>query len=105
MRKARLSSIDPAAELSRAEREFMADYSVSDDRNQRGVIAAASTCPIPECNSLVIEYRTGGSVRPGHPEDWEFTCANCGVEFTVVQGELLFQTVPKQWLAVDSRAK
>jgi hypothetical protein len=62
------------------------------------MIAAASSCPVPDCSSLVIEYREAGSVRPGHPEDWGFTCSRCGIEFTVTQGDLIFHSVPKQWL-------
>jgi hypothetical protein len=66
------------------------------------IVAAASRCPVSECGSLVIEYRAAGSVRPGHPEDWEFTCPRCGIEFTVAQGELIFQSVPKQWLSANT---
>jgi len=62
------------------------------------IVAAASSCPVPACGSLVIDYRPADRVRPGHPEDWEFTCSRCGMEFTVTQGELIFQTVPRQWL-------
>ena len=75
------------------------------DWEQRdGIVAAASSCPLPECGSLVIEYRAADSVRPGHPEDWEFTCSVCGMEFAVVQGELIFQSAPKQWLSADTYA-
>jgi hypothetical protein len=63
------------------------------------IVAAASSCPVPDCSSLVIEYREAISVRPGHPEDWLFTCPRCGAEFTVAQNELIFQSVPKQWLS------
>ena len=63
------------------------------------IVAAASSCPVPDCGFLVVEYRAAGSVRPGHAEDWEFMCSRCGMEFTVTQGELIFQSVPKQWLS------
>jgi|SRR5579884_882419 len=68
------------------------------------IVAAASICPMPNCGSLVIEYKAAGSIRPGHPEDWEFTCSRCGMEFTVTQGELIFQSVPKQWLSANTYA-
>jgi hypothetical protein len=67
------------------------------------IVSAASICPVPDCSSLVVEYRAVGSVRPGHPEDWGFTCARCGIDFTVVLGELIFQSVPKQWLSAKPR--
>ncbi len=66
------------------------------------IVAAASTCPVPDCGSLVIEYRAATTIRPGHPEDWEFTCSRCGIEFTVAHGELIFQSVPKQWLSPNA---
>jgi hypothetical protein len=64
-------------------------------------VTAASSCPVPDCSSLVIEYRAADGGRSGHPEDWEFTCSRCGTEFTVAQGELIFQSVPKQWLLAN----
>ncbi len=65
------------------------------------LVAAASSCPVQGCGSLVIDYRPAASVRPGHPEDWDFICSRCGIEFTVTQGELIFQSVPKQWLSAN----
>jgi hypothetical protein len=79
------------------------ERAMSDDCRQRhDRIAAASSCPVPACGSLVIEYRIAGSVRPGHAEDWEFTCLRCGTAFTVTQGELLFHSVPEQWLSANT---
>jgi hypothetical protein len=94
----------PAA-LSREARSSSKDArTLPHDWEQRDdIVAAASQCPAPDCSSLVIEYRAAGSVRPGHPEDWEFTCSRCGSEFTVVQGDLIFQSVPKQWLSANSQ--
>ena len=66
------------------------------------IIAAVSSCPMLDCNSLVIEYQSTGSLRPGHPEDWVFTCLRCGAVFTVGQGELIFQSVPTQWLSANT---
>ena len=65
------------------------------------IVAAASSCPVPDCGSLVIEYRAAGSTKSG-PEDWEFTCSRCGIEFRVAQDELIFQSVPKQWLSANA---
>jgi hypothetical protein len=61
-------------------------------------VAAASSCPALDCGSLVIEYRTTDSVQLGHLEALEFTCSRCGTAFTVPLGELIFQSIPKQWL-------
>lgn len=73
------------------------DWELRDD-----IIAAATICPVPDCNSLVIEYSAAGSIRPSHPEDWGFTCSRCGAEFTVDQSDLIFQSVPQQWLQASS---
>lgn len=63
------------------------------------IIAAVTNCPLADCGSLVVEYMAADEVRPGHPEDWEFTCSRCGIEFTVTQGELILQSIPKHWLS------
>jgi hypothetical protein len=60
------------------------------------LVAAASSCPVPDCSALVIEYRPGGGIRS--PQDWEFTCSRCGISFTVAEGNLIFRAVPMQWL-------
>jgi len=69
-----------------------------------GIVAAASCCPVLECGSLVVDYRPAYSVRPGHPEDWEFACPRCGIKFTVTQGDLIFQAGTKQWLMANIHA-
>jgi hypothetical protein len=66
------------------------------------IVAAASICPLPDCSSLVIEYRAASAIRPGHPEDWKFTCSRCGIKFAVAHCELIFQSVPKQWLSANA---
>jgi hypothetical protein len=78
---------------------------VANDWEQRtDIVAAASSCPVPDCSLPVIEYRSAASIRPGHPEDWEFMCSRCGMEFTAAQSALIFQSVPKQWLSADIHA-
>jgi hypothetical protein len=66
------------------------------------IVAAASSCPVLDCSSLLIEYRAASTVTPDDPEDWEFTCSRCGIKFTVTHGELIFQSVPKQWLSANT---
>jgi hypothetical protein len=66
------------------------------------IVAAASICPLPDCSSIVIEYRAASAIRLGHPEDWEFTCSRCEIKFTVAHGEQIFQSVPKQWLLANA---
>jgi len=66
------------------------------------IVAAVSSCPIPDCNCLVVSYRAAGSVPSGQSEDWEFICSRCGMEFTAAPSELLFQSVPKQWLSANT---
>ena len=75
------------------------------DLEQRDeIVAAATGCPATDCSSLVIDYRLADSIRLGHLEDWEFTCRRCGMVFTVTQGELIFQSLPTQWLSADVHA-
>jgi hypothetical protein len=73
----------------------------SDWTQRYDIVAAVSSCPLADCASLVIEYRAAGTIGSGHREDWGFTCSRCGTEFTVAEGELIFQSVPKQWLSAN----
>jgi hypothetical protein len=41
-------------------------------------LAAGAICPMPDCVALV--------------------CGRCGIEFVVPEDELVFQSVPKDWL-------
>ncbi len=59
------------------------------------MVAAVACCPAPRCGWLAIEYRSASS----NSARWEFWCGRCGAEFTVVRGELLFESGPKQWLS------
>jgi hypothetical protein len=34
----------------------------------------------------------------------EFTCPHCGIDFTVPEDELIFQSVPKKWLLARVQA-
>jgi hypothetical protein len=78
-------------------------HAMSQDLEQRDdIVAAASSCPVPDCSSLVVEYRAAGSVGSDDSENWWFTCSRCGMEFTVPPGELIFQSVPKQWLSANT---
>jgi len=69
---------------------------VWDERDD--VVAAASVCPMPDCGALAFAYRSTDGVGRDHSEPWEFTCPRCGIDFTVPQDEILFQSVPKEWL-------
>jgi hypothetical protein len=64
-------------------------------------LAAASSCPAFDCGSLVLDYRPADSLELGHPQDWDFTCSRCGMEFTVPRGELIFQSIPTRWLSAN----
>jgi len=77
-----------------------------DDWDERDeVVAAGSICPVPDCGALVISYRPPD--RTGHINaiSWcEFTCSRCGIDFTVPEDELIFQSVPKEWLLARVQA-
>ena len=69
------------------------------------VVAAGSICPLPDCGAVVISYRPSdraGRIKAG---SWcEFTCSRCGIDFTVPEEELIFQSVPKEWLLARVQA-
>jgi hypothetical protein len=61
-------------------------------------VAAGAVCPMPECGALAIAFRATYVVRPDHIQPWEFVCGRCGAEFDVLENDLVFQSVPKDWL-------
>ncbi|MGA3209850.1 MAG: hypothetical protein ABSD20_01005 [Terriglobales bacterium] len=80
-------------------KEILEENQVCDEEALGGVVVAASSCPAPECGSLVIDYRAADRLVSGHAGAWEFTCSRCGWEFVVDPDELIFQSVSKQWLS------
>jgi hypothetical protein len=71
-----------------------------DDGDEHGeVVAAGSICPIPDCGALVVSYRPPDRMARDNARSWcEFTCPRCGIDFTLPEDELIFQSVRKEWL-------
>ena len=69
------------------------DWGEGDDE-----VAAGAICPMPECGALVVAFRATSLVSHDRIEPWEFAYGRCGIEFVVPEDELVFQSVPKDWL-------
>lgn len=67
-------------------------------------VAAAAICPVPECGALAITHRSTDGMEYDDAEPCEFTCPRCGIEFAVPEGDLIFQSVPKDWLLAKVQA-
>jgi predicted RNA-binding Zn-ribbon protein involved in translation (DUF1610 family) len=65
------------------------------------LVAAGTSCPMPDCGELTVAYRTadteGGSAGE-EEEAWEFTCPRCGVDFLALEEDLLFRSIRREWL-------
>jgi hypothetical protein len=69
------------------------------------VVAAGSICPVPDCGALVVSYRPLKRTAPDNARSWcEFACLQCGFDFSVPEDELIFQSVPKEWLLARVQA-
>ena len=77
-----------------------------DDWDERDeVVAAGSICPVPDCVALVISYRPPDRTGRINATSWcEFTCPRCRIDFSVSEDELIFQSVPKEWLLARVQA-
>ena len=77
-----------------------------DDWDERDdVVAAGSICPVPDCGALVVSYKPPERTGPDNARSWrEFTCLHCGIDFSVPEDELIFQSVPKEWLLARVQA-
>jgi hypothetical protein len=82
------------------------DVSMLDDWDERDdVVAAGSICPVPDCGALVVSYGPPERTGRDNARSWcEFTCLHCGIDFSVPEDELIFQSVPKEWLLARVQA-
>ncbi len=63
--------------------------------------ANGAICPIPSCGAVVVTYRVADSLdEPGsrYNGSCEFTCPECGFEFVASGSDLIFRSVPRDWL-------
>ena len=70
-------------------------------KEEVGLRAFGSTCPMPNCGALVVTYESPDSLQAitrWEGATWEFVCSECGAEFTAPKEDLLFQSVPREWL-------
>jgi hypothetical protein len=68
-------------------------------------VAAGSICPVPDCGALVVSYKAPERTGRDNARSWcEFTCQHCGIDFSVPEDELIFQSVPKEWLLARVQA-
>jgi len=58
--------------------------------------AFGATCPMPDCGALAVTYESSDALSALH--NCEFTCAECGAEFSTPPGDLIFESVPREWL-------
>ena len=59
--------------------------------------AAGAICPMPDCGALVVAYRLARTPRR-RGANCEFICSRCGFEFVAPEADLIFQSVPRDWL-------
>jgi len=74
---------------------------LSDWKQEVDLRAAGALCPMSGCGALVISYEPADSLneaRRDGPARQEFVCSECGTEFTASRPDLLFQSVPREWL-------
>jgi hypothetical protein len=73
---------------------------ISSDWEERDdVVAAGSICPILDCGALAFAYKPPELTGQDKAKSWlDFSCPRCGIDFTVREDELLFQSVQREWL-------
>jgi len=63
--------------------------------------AFGATCPMPHCGALAVTYESSDCLSAlvgSDARNWEFVCAECGAEFSAPPGDLIFESVPREWL-------
>jgi hypothetical protein len=82
-------------------RKELMDLAARQTKQETNVKAAGATCPMPGCGALAIAYEAADSVKAsrGHSAfSWDFVCSECGTEFAAPTGDLVFQSIPRDWL-------
>ena len=86
--------------MNASQREEVATL-LSNWKEEVDLRAAGAVCPMRGCGTLVIAYEPAESwneARRRGKSTWEFVCSECGTEFTAPESDLLFQSVPREWL-------
>ena len=63
--------------------------------------ANGAVCPMPGCGAVVVAYQAADSVNDltaRYGGGCEFTCPQCGFEFTATVNDLIFKSIPRDWL-------
>lgn len=72
---------------------------MTDDWNEDSdLLAAGTSCPMPDCGVLTVTYRPECWDAETADEPWEFKCPRCGVEFVAFENDLLFRSIRREWL-------
>ena len=64
-------------------------------------LMAGANCPVADCGTLAVSCKSIECIDRAtcaHFLGWEFACPRCGAEFVPHRDELVFQSVPKDWL-------
>lgn len=67
-----------------------------DEREE--LLTAVARCPLADCATLMLAYRSSVDIPAVEDGAWEFVCPRCGSESVVPKHQLIFQSVPKSWL-------
>jgi len=53
---------------------------------------------MPGCGAISVAFRATCVVKRDYLKPWKFTCPRCGIDYALAEEELIFQSVPKDWL-------
>jgi len=73
-------------------------------RDEPGITATGALCPTPGCGAVAVSYQPAESIYgiTGRcRQHWDFICSSCGTEFTVRKKDLIFESVPSEWLLAE----
>jgi hypothetical protein len=51
---------------------------------------------MPHCGTLAVTYESSDALSAMN--EWEFVCPECGAEFSAPPGDLIFESIPREWL-------
>lgn len=65
------------------------------------VTVEGAFCPVPECGTLTLAYRSADSVSASDADPCWFTCPRCGIDFVASGRDVIFRSALKDLFAAN----
>lgn len=75
-----------------------------DWKDDADLLAAGAVCPEAGCGEINFAYHDAHDEAQNGTDRFEFMCSRCGREFSILEEDLLFHSVRREWLWAGSHS-